>query len=181
MGWIRQHDLPNALFYARDLYRKPWLITVNRWYFAWVGLSLLLPGAIVGIVEQRWDSVLHAVLFCGLLRLVLVNHAVWSVNSLCHGIGYRRYATSDLSTNCWWLAIPTVGEAWHNNHHHRQASAIFGHTWWEIDLGGWLIRLMQRLGLAWDVRTPGDFCHTSLRDIVTKRGALAQRHCDANE
>lgn len=165
-GWMKRHEYPNPHFYTRDLYRKSWLVAVNRRYHWWVLLGIVLPGVVNGLAEGSGLAALRGMYFGGLLRVVLVHHAISSVNSVCHGIGRRRYVTSDLSTNCWWLAIPTVGESWHNNHHHRQASAYFGHVWWEVDLGAYLIRLMQLCGLAWDLHGPDDFGHERTKAVA---------------
>ncbi|MCR9296038.1 MAG: fatty acid desaturase [bacterium] len=150
-GWMRRHEYPNPLFYCRDLYRKPELIWVSKRYHWWVLLGLIVPAIANGIVEMSWIGALRGFYFGGLLRLVLVHHFISAVNSVCHGVGSTRYNTGDKSTNCWWLAIPTVGESWHNNHHGKQTSAYFGHRWWELDLGGILVWLMSRFGLAWDI------------------------------
>ena len=84
-------------------------------------------------------------------RVFLVHHLTFSINSICHFFGGRRFATEDESTNVFWLAIPTLGESWHHNHHAFPRSASHGLRWWEIDLGGLLIRAMARVGLAWNV------------------------------
>jgi stearoyl-CoA desaturase (delta-9 desaturase) len=99
-------------------------------------------------------TLLRGMYFGGILRLVVVQHLISSINSICHYAGRRRYDTADGSTNCWWLAIPTLGEAWHNNHHASQASARFGHAWWEVDLGAIVIWTMSIFGVAWHIRSP---------------------------
>jgi stearoyl-CoA desaturase (delta-9 desaturase) len=85
------------------------------------------------------------------VRLVFVLHSTWLVNSASHMWGYRNYETTDDSRNNWWVALLTYGEGWHNNHHAYPRMALHGHRWWELDLTFRTIRLMQRLGLAWDV------------------------------
>ena len=82
-------------------------------------------------------------------------HATFSINSLSHLWGNRRYATDDDSRNNWFLALITLGEGWHNNHHHFQSSANQGFFWWEFDISYMVIRSMQFVGLVWDVRRPG--------------------------
>ena len=154
VGWMRRHDYPNPLFYCRDLYKKPHLVWVSQRYHHWVVLGLLVPAVANGFYEATLVGALRGFFFGGLLRLVIVQHLMSAVNSICHGIGAKRYETSDRSTNCWWLAIPTAGEAWHNNHHEKQSSAYFGHVWWEVDLGAYLICLMAKLGLAWGIHGP---------------------------
>jgi len=150
-GWMRKHEYPNPLFYCRDLYRKPVLMWVSKRYHWWVLLGLIVPAIANGLFEMSWMGALRGFYYGGLLRLVLVHHFISAVNSVCHGFGSTRYDTGDKSTNCWWLAIPTVGESWHNNHHGKQTSAYFGHAWWEIDLGGILVWSMSKCGVAWDV------------------------------
>jgi sn-1 stearoyl-lipid 9-desaturase len=86
------------------------------------------------------------------VRLVLVYHTTWFVNSATHKFGYRTYETDDRSTNCWWVALLTYGEGWHNNHHTYQYSARHGLKWWEIDMTWMMIRLLQMLGLAQKVK-----------------------------
>ena len=81
----------------------------------------------------------------------MVHHLTFSINSICHFFGRRRFPTDDRSTNVFWLALPTMGESWHHNHHAFPRSAMHGLRWWEIDIGGLVIRAMKRLGLAWNV------------------------------
>jgi len=95
---------------------------------------------------------------------VLVWHGSFSVNSLSHLFGKRRYRTTDDSRNSMLLALLTTGEGWHNNHHHYQSSASQGFRWWEIDLTYWLLRLAQAVGLVWDVRRPP-------REVIAGTGA----------
>jgi stearoyl-CoA desaturase (delta-9 desaturase) len=86
------------------------------------------------------------------VRLVAVFHCTWFVNSATHKFGYRTYDCGDLSTNCWWVALVTYGEGWHNNHHAFQYSARHGLQWWEIDITWMTIWLLQALGLARKVK-----------------------------
>ncbi|MBE9009202.1 fatty acid desaturase [Pseudanabaenaceae cyanobacterium LEGE 13415] len=95
-------------------------------------------------------------------RLFIGFHSTCFVNSACHQFGYRNVETSDRSTNCWWVAILTFGEGWHNNHHASQASARFGWQWWEIDLVWWMIRGFEQLGLAKNVKV-GSSCPQARR------------------
>ena len=85
------------------------------------------------------------------IRMVYVLHITWFVNSATHLWGYRNYETSDDSRNLWWVGLLAWGEGWHNNHHAYQRVASQGHRWWEIDTTYWIILLMEKLGLAWDV------------------------------
>jgi stearoyl-CoA desaturase (delta-9 desaturase) len=85
------------------------------------------------------------------VRIFLVHHVTWSVNSVCHYLGSRRFDLADHSTNVAWLAIPSLGESWHHNHHAFPRSARHGLRWWELDLSALIIVALERLGLAWDV------------------------------
>ena len=87
----------------------------------------------------------------GLVRIFMLHHVTWSINSVCHFFGRRRFEIEDHSTNVLWLALPSFGESWHHNHHAFPRSAVHGMKWWEIDPSGWIIRGMKRVKLAWNV------------------------------
>ena len=87
----------------------------------------------------------------GLVRAFFLHHVTWSINSVCHFFGRRRFDLDDHSTNVAWLALPSLGEAWHHNHHAFPRSAEHGLRWWEIDISAWVIRGMELVGLAWNV------------------------------
>ena len=99
------------------------------------------------------EGALRGYLWGGLVRIFLVHHVTWSVNSVCHFFGRRRFAVDDHSTNVFWLALPSLGESWHHNHHAFPRSARHGLRWWEVDVSGLLIRGLERVGLAWNVVT----------------------------
>ena len=88
--------------------------------------------------------------FC--ISTVVLYHATFTINSLAHGIGRRRYATRDDSRNNWWLALLTLGEGWHNNHHHYPGAARQGFYWWELDFTYYGLRLLAALGIIWDLK-----------------------------
>ncbi len=144
---IREPDGCDPRNAARDLRRDPIHAFIDDWYwvpqFALAGLLYLLGG---------WSWVIWGV--C--VRTVFVYHATWFVNSASHTWGYRNYETTDGSKNLWWVALLSFGEGWHNNHHAFQRSAAHGLRWWEFDPTHWTIRLMQLVGLARDVVTPGE-------------------------
>jgi stearoyl-CoA desaturase (Delta-9 desaturase) len=128
-----------------DLARYPELRLLNR-----PGVQLLPAFALA--VAFALIGGAHALVWGFLVSTVLLWHGSFSINSLAHLIGRRRYATDDDSRNHWLLAIATTGEGWHNNHHHYQSSANQGFLWWEIDVTYYLIALLQVIGLVWDVR-----------------------------
>lgn len=152
VGWMfRGVDRADPQRYAKDLLADPVLRAVDRMFLLWVlvglafpfGLGVALTGSIVGG--------LTGLLWGGAVRILFLHHATFSINSLCHFFGRRRFPTGDESRNLAWLALPTFGEAWHNNHHAFPTSAHHGLTRWQLDPGGWLIDAMERFGLAWDV------------------------------
>ena len=105
---------------------------------------------------------------------MVVWHIPWSVNSLTHLFGYSNYETDDCSRNNWFVALLTVGEGWHNNHHHDPVSASNQHRWWEIDVTYYQIKLLERLGLAWDVVPPKHVRDRRRRQV--KEQARSDRH-----
>jgi stearoyl-CoA desaturase (Delta-9 desaturase) len=148
LGWILRPDwngTDEAL--VSDLARYPELRFLDRMEIQMLptvalALAFLLIGGLPGLV---WGY---------LASTVLLWHGCFSINSIAHVFGRRRYATGDESRNNWLLALATTGEGWHNNHHHYQSSANQGFRWWEIDVTYYLLRLMAAVGLVWDLRRP---------------------------
>jgi stearoyl-CoA desaturase (delta-9 desaturase) len=139
--------------FAPDLVRDPMLRAIDRLFFLWMALSLAIPFALGWAIGGGLDTALTALLWGGLVRVFLLHHVTWSINSVCHFFGRRRFDTDDESTNVFWLAPLSMGEAWHHNHHAFPTSAFHGLRAWEraTDPTGLLITLMERLGLVWDV------------------------------
>jgi stearoyl-CoA desaturase (delta-9 desaturase) len=138
--------------YARELYEDPKMRRIGRHFPLWVLASLLIP-TLAGFVLHGFtlSGALRGYVWGGLVRIFLVHHVTWSVNSICHFFGSRRFDIEDRSTNVAWLALPSLGESWHHNHHAFPRSAHHGLRWWEIDPSAVIIRTLQRLGLAWNV------------------------------
>jgi stearoyl-CoA desaturase (delta-9 desaturase) len=137
--------------YCPDLAADPVMRRINRGFPVIVYFSLALPFAAGWIWGGTLSDGLEAMLWAGLVRIFLVHHITWSINSICHFFGARRFETGDFSTNVFWLALPSLGEAWHHNHHAFPRSAFHGLRWYELDPSGWLILSFAKLGLAWDV------------------------------
>jgi stearoyl-CoA desaturase (Delta-9 desaturase) len=127
---------------------------VNRNYYSWVLLGLIVPSVIEGMVTVTWLGALKGLLWGGLLRMFLVHHSSWTIGSVAHIYGKTPFFSHDKSKNNLWIALPTLGEGWHNNHHAFPNSAFHGLQWWQFDVTGWVIRVMQLLGLAWEVKRP---------------------------
>jgi stearoyl-CoA desaturase (Delta-9 desaturase) len=152
VGWILAGDaLADEQRYARDLLSDPVVSLVDRTFPVWVLAGLALPFGLGVALTGSLAAGLTALLWGGAARIFLLHHATFSINSLCHFFGRRRFATADQSRNLPWLAVPTLGEAWHNNHHAFPTSARHGLRWWQVDPSAWLIAGMEHAGLAWDV------------------------------
>ncbi|MCB1743120.1 MAG: acyl-CoA desaturase [Gammaproteobacteria bacterium] len=135
-----------------DLLRDGFVFRLHRNYPWWVILGLVLPALLGGLLTQSWRGALSGFLWGGLVRVFLVHHATWSVNSLCHSFGSRPFNTGDRSTNNPLLVLSSLGGCWHNNHHAFPTLARLDFRWWQLDICGWFIRLLQIAGLAWNVR-----------------------------
>jgi stearoyl-CoA desaturase (delta-9 desaturase) len=147
VGWVisgRYQHAPRGA--TKDFDQYPELRLLDT-YFTWVPGLLL---AVLCYLLAGWSGVVWGFL----VSTVLLYHATFLVNSACHLFGTRRYQTTDQSKNCWWAAILTMGEGWHNNHHHYQSCARQGFKWWEIDLSYYIIRALGFMGLVWDIREP---------------------------
>jgi stearoyl-CoA desaturase (delta-9 desaturase) len=152
IGWVfSDMEVADERRYAKDLLDDPLIRFVDRTFILWViaglavafGLGVALSGTVAGG--------LTALLWGGAARIFFVHHATFSINSLCHFFGYQSYDTGDESRNLAWLAVPTWGEAWHNNHHAFPTSYRHGLKRWQIDPSAGVIRLLELMGLAWDV------------------------------
>jgi stearoyl-CoA desaturase (delta-9 desaturase) len=153
MGWLTEtQGQADWKRYATDLYEDPGMRTIGRRFPLIVGLSLLLP-ALAGFALHGWtlEGLIRGLVWGGLVRIFLVHHVTWSVNSVCHFFGKRRFEVDDRSTNVAWLALPSLGESWHHNHHAFPRSAEHGLRRWEVDPSALIIRALERLGLAWKV------------------------------
>ena len=153
VGWLFQtHGQASSKRFAGDLVEDKAMRRINR-AFPWIALaSLALPFALgLALGGGALRAGLSALLWAGLVRIFLVHHITWSINSICHFFGRRRFDTPDESTNVFWLALPSLGEAWHHNHHAFPQSAFHGLRWYELDPSGWLILGLAKVGLAWDV------------------------------
>ena len=152
VGWLfRAHGGANPQRYAKDLLAEPVTRAIDRGFAVWVLLGFMLAFGLGVAMTGTVVGGLTGLLWGGAVRILVLHHATFSINSLCHFFGRRRFATRDESRNLAWLAIPTLGESWHNNHHAFPTSAHHGLTRWQLDPSGWLIDGLERLGLAWDV------------------------------
>ncbi len=152
MGWLFSDDRTAPQRWAPDLLKDRPIHAIDRQFPFWVAMSFVLPAALGLAITQSLTGMLTAFVWGGLVRIFVLHHVTFSINSVCHFFGTRPYATKERSTNNVWLAIASFGESWHNNHHAFPSSAIFGRRCWQVDLGGALIRVLQVTGGARKVR-----------------------------
>jgi stearoyl-CoA desaturase (delta-9 desaturase) len=152
VGWLFEHNgTADAKRYAPDLLEDDGMRFISRHFLWWVILGLAIPFAVGYAIGGTLSAALLALFWGGLVRVFFVHHVTWSINSICHFFGQRRFETDDKSTNVAWLAVPSLGEAWHHNHHAFPRAAVQGMRWWEIDISGLTIKAMEKLHLAWNV------------------------------
>ncbi|HZI86217.1 MAG TPA: acyl-CoA desaturase [Pyrinomonadaceae bacterium] len=154
VGWLFNFENTEWARYAPDLLRDRTLFRLNQLYPLWIFLGLLVPTVLGAVLTQTWSGAVNGFVWGGLARICLVHHSVWSVNSLCHSFGSRAFPSGDLSRNNIFLTPFSMGGSWHNNHHAFPASAKAGLSWWQIDPSGWLIQILEAMGLAWNVKRP---------------------------
>jgi stearoyl-CoA desaturase (delta-9 desaturase) len=137
--------------HAADLCEDRGMRMISAAFPALVVAGLAIPALAGYLLTGSLPGAATGLLWGGLVRVFLVHHVTWSINSVCHFLGSRRFAIDDHSTNVFWLALPTMGESWHHNHHAFPRSARHGLRWWELDVSGLVIGLLERSGLAWNV------------------------------
>ena len=139
VGWLFDGQQADQMTYARDLRDDRMVMWISRLSPLWVVLALVIPFLIGGWTGLLWG---------GLVRIFLTHHVTWSVNSVCHTFGGRPFRTKDRSRNQWVVGLLAFGEGWHNNHHAFPRSALHGLRWWQFDLSGLTIRLLERVRLV---------------------------------
>ena len=151
-GWLfNATDRAAPERYAPDLLADPAMRWVDRTFVVWVLAGLAVPFGLGVALMGTIGGGLEALLWGGAVRIMILHHATFSVNSLCHFFGRRSFQTGDESRNLAWLSLLTLGEAWHNNHHAFPTSAHHGFKRRQLDPGAWLIDSLARVGLVWDV------------------------------
>ncbi len=139
--------------HARDVLDDRGLVWISRRFEFFVVLGLLIPFGLGYALAGTLAGALTALLWGGFVRIFVLHHVTWSVNSVCHFFGRRRFATDDHSTNVLWVALLSLGEGYHHNHHAFPRSANHGLRWYELDVSGLIIRALEHAGLAWNVVT----------------------------
>lgn len=143
LGWMITGGYHDPAVLCRAQMRDRVAVFIHRTFLLWAALGLAIPFLVGGWTGLLWG---------GLVRVFLTHHVTWSVNSVCHTFGFRTFRTTDQSTNQWVVGVLGMGEGWHNNHHAFPRSAFHGLAWWQVDASAYLIRLLERVGLAWNVQ-----------------------------
>jgi stearoyl-CoA desaturase (delta-9 desaturase) len=152
VGWMLTHvSGGEAKRYAPELVEDRGMRAIDRAFIPLTALTLVIPFGVGWLATGTLAGASLALFWGGVIRVFFVHHITWSTNSICHYFGRRRFDTDDRSTNVAWLALPSLGEAWHHNHHTFPRSAMHGLRWWEIDVSGLVIGAMEKTGLAWNV------------------------------
>jgi stearoyl-CoA desaturase (delta-9 desaturase) len=152
LGWVfKDMEVADERRYAPDLLADPFVRFIDRTFVLWVIVGLAVPFGLGVAFTGSITGGLLGLLWGGAARIFFVHHATFSINSVCHFFGRQEYDTGDESRNVAWLAIPTWGEAWHNNHHAFPTSYRHGLRRWQIDPAAGVIRVLEMVGLAWDV------------------------------
>lgn len=154
VGWLFDGQQTSVERYAPDIRSNAALQRISR-LFPWIVVStIVLPAVLGGLITWSWQGALTALFWAGLVRIALVHHVTWSINSICHVFGQRPFRTRDNSTNNRWLALPSLGESWHNLHHAEPTAARHGVLRGQVDVSAVIIRTMEQLHMARDVRWP---------------------------
>jgi len=154
MMWLFNPEQTPQRKYAPDLMKDRDIVRISRQFPLWVVVSLGTPALLGGLVTMSWQGALTAFFWASLVRVSLLHHVTWSINSICHTLGERPFVSRDKSANVWWLAIPSMGESWHNLHHADPTCARHGVLRGQLDTSARIIWAMEKLGLVHDVRWP---------------------------
>ncbi|HEX3815654.1 MAG TPA: acyl-CoA desaturase [Mycobacteriales bacterium] len=153
-GWMFDREKTNKERFTPDLMRDRDIVRVNSLFPAIMFFSLLGPALIGGLATMSWGGAASAFFWGSLVRIFVLHHVTWSVNSICHTIGERPFVSRDKSSNFWPLAIPSFGESWHNSHHADPTAARHGTLKGQLDVTARTIWIAEKFGWAYDVRWP---------------------------
>ncbi|RCW39949.1 stearoyl-CoA desaturase (delta-9 desaturase) [Halopolyspora algeriensis] len=156
MGWLFERTLTNTDRFAPDLLKDRVLARVNRLFPVWTVASFVLPAILGGLITWSWWGAFTAFFWAGLVRVSVLHHITWSVNSICHMIGERPFKSRDKAANFWPLALVSFGESWHNSHHADPTCARHGVQKGQLDISARMIWMLERIGWAWKVRWPNE-------------------------
>jgi stearoyl-CoA desaturase (delta-9 desaturase) len=154
IGWLFDEQQTPHEKWAPDLLKDPDLRVISRMFFPIAALTLIIPTVLGGLITHSWQGALTAFFWAGLVRIALLHHVTWSINSVCHVWGKRPFITRDKSGNVAWLSILSLGESWHNLHHAEPTSARHGVLRFQPDISARVISWLEAAGWATDVKWP---------------------------
>ncbi|RZS34455.1 stearoyl-CoA desaturase (delta-9 desaturase) [Herbihabitans rhizosphaerae] len=154
MGWLFDRSKTNVERFAPDLLADKDIQAVDKHFVLWTATTVLAPGVLGGLITWSWWGALTGFFWAGLVRIALLHHVTWSVNSICHMMGERPFKSRDKAANFWPLAILSFGESWHNSHHADPTCARHGVLRGQLDISARLIWIFEKFGWATDVRWP---------------------------
>jgi stearoyl-CoA desaturase (delta-9 desaturase) len=176
IGWAFVPDSTELSRYVKDLQQSPTLRLASLLFPLWVVLGLVIPAALGGLLTGTWIGVWRALLWGGFVRVFLVHHVTWSVNSVCHIWGRQTYHSDDESRDNFVFGVLAMGEGWHNTHHAFPTSARHGLLWWQFDSSYILIRTLALLGLAWNVKLPSIESQLEKQRVAGTAEGLLHQH-----
>jgi stearoyl-CoA desaturase (delta-9 desaturase) len=154
IGWLFDVEQTDQRRYAPDLLKDRAILRISR-AFPWLVIaSLLISPLLGGLWSWSWQGAVTAFFWGTLVRIALLHHVTWSINSICHAVGERPFKSRDKSGNVWWLSVPSMGESWHNLHHADPTAARHGALRGQLDSSARIIWLFEKLGWAREVRWP---------------------------
>ncbi len=153
-GWLFARDQTNAARFTPDLLADRDIVRIDKLFVLWSTATLLVPALLGGLLTWSWWGALTAFFWAGLVRVALLHHVTWSINSICHMIGDQPFASRDHSRNVWPLAVLSFGESWHNLHHADPTCARHGVQRGQVDISARVIQIFEKLGSAHSVRWP---------------------------
>jgi stearoyl-CoA desaturase (Delta-9 desaturase) len=170
IGWLFESDPPQLDHYVQDIQQSRLLRVMSAAFPAWVLVSLLIPAVLGGLLAGTWTGVWCGLVWGGLVRIFVVHHGTWCVNSICHLWGSRSFQTGDQSRDNFVFGVLGLGEGWHHSHHAFPTSARHGLRWWQFDVSYWVIKALAILHLAWNVKVPSRRAQAALR--ISRGGAV---------
>jgi stearoyl-CoA desaturase (delta-9 desaturase) len=153
-GWLFDRDQANPRRYAPDLLKDDDVVRISKHFNTFVLISMVAPAVLGGLISWSWQGALTAFFWGSLVRVCLLHHVTWSINSICHVLGERPFKSRDKSGNVWWLAVLSMGESWHNLHHADPTCARHGVLRGQVDSSARVIWVLEKFGWATDVRWP---------------------------
>ncbi|MGH3413949.1 MAG: acyl-CoA desaturase [Marmoricola sp.] len=154
IGWMFDPEQTPQRKYAPDMMKDRDIVQISKMFPMFVGISLLIPPLAGGLITWSWQGAVTAFFWGSIVRVGLLHHVTWSTNSICHTVGARPFLSHDKSANVWWLAIPSMGESWHNLHHADPTCARHGVLRGQLDTSARVIWLFEKFGWIHDVRWP---------------------------